>query len=66
MKSEDFRGIAKDDGNVEIHKQRWKNSLTSDSQNGNFFSEEFHEKLSGMSQGEIGTGKIKKCYSLGG
>ena len=33
---------------------------------GILFQSRFHEKLSGMNQGEIGAEKIQKCYSLGG
>jgi hypothetical protein len=32
---------------------------------GILFKSRFHEKLSSMSQGEIGAEKIQKCYSLG-
>ena len=32
---------------------------------GILFQSRFHEKLSGMNQGEIGVKKIQMCYSLG-
>ena len=61
----DFGRIPRDDGNFEIHKMKTFLELAQFCRMGILFQTRFHEKLSGMNQGEIGAEKIQKSYSLG-